>query len=189
MSSIDKLIADLCPDGVPFKTLGDVATLSRGQSITKSQTNVGPVPVVAGGRSPAYYHDKSNRSGETVVIAGSGAYAGFVSWWAKPIWVSDAFSVVSNGAELLNRYCYHLLLSRQEEIHALQSGGGVPHVYPKHVAELRVPVPPMVVQEEIVRILDKFTALEAELEAELETRRQQFEYYRTQLLTFKELEA
>ena len=182
MSSIDKLIAEMCPDGVPFRRLGDIATLSRGQSITKSQTTGGLIPVVAGGRSPAYYHDKSNRSGETVVLAGSGAYAGFVSWWDTPIWVSDAFSVVSNGEELLNRYCYHFLQSHQESIHALQSGGGVPHVYPKHVAELRIPTPPLAIQSEIVRILDKFTALEAELEAELSARQAQYQHYRRALL-------
>ena len=49
-----------------------------------------------------------------------------------------------------------------------------------------VPVPPLPVQEEIVRILDKFTALEAELEAELEARRKQYEFYRDRLLTFPE---
>jgi type I restriction enzyme S subunit len=182
VSSINELAAVLCPNGVPFARLGDVAILDRGRSITKAQTNAGAVPVIAGGRSPAYYHDQSNRAGETIVVAGSGAYAGFVSWWDQPIWVSDAFSVVSNSETLLNRYCYHFLLSRQETIHQFQSSGGVPHVYPKHVAELQIPIPPVEVQSEVVRVLDKFTTLEAELEAELEARSVQFEHYRRTLI-------
>lgn len=52
------------------------------------------------------------------------------------------------------------------------------------LAKIVVPVPPLPVQEEIVRILDSFSSLEAELEAELEARRKQYAYYRNELLTF-----
>ena len=85
MSRIDALIAELCPDGVEFKPLGEVADIKRGTSITKTAVTQGDVPVIAGGRTPAYFHNVSNRDGETIVIAGSGAYAGFVSWWDQPI--------------------------------------------------------------------------------------------------------
>lgn len=53
--------------------------------------------------------------------------------------------------------------------------------------EIPIPVPPMAVQEEIVRILDKFTTLEAELEAELDCRKRQYEFYRDRLLSFDTL--
>ena len=65
--------------------------------------------------------------------------------------------------------------------------GSLPQISLPVTEELLIPVPPQPVQEEIVRILDKFTALEAELEAELEARRKQYEYYRDRLLTFKPL--
>ena len=52
---------------------------------------------------------------------------------------------------------------------------------------IQIPLPPLSVQQEIVRILDKFTQLEAELEAELEGRKRQYEYYRNKLLTFNEI--
>ena len=72
----------------------------------------------------------------------------------------------------------------------MKKGSGVPHVYPKDLGVLEIPVPPLSVQQEIVRILDKFTQLEAELKAELETelkcRKQQYEYYRDKLLTSDE---
>lgn len=53
------------------------------------------------------------------------------------------------------------------------------------MAKIHVPVPPLPVQEEIVRILDSFSSLEAELEAELEARRKQYTHYRDELLKFE----
>ena len=189
MSRLAELIEELCPDGVEYRALGDVAELKRGQAVTRKEIVEGQVPVIAGGREPAYYIDRPNRQGETIVIAGSGAYAGFVSFWNEPIFVSDAFSIVVDRGTLQPRFVYHWLRGRQETIHALKSGGGVPHVYPKDVAKLRCPIPPLEVQREIVRILDQFTTLEAELEAELEARRAQYEHYRTHLLSYDSLAA
>ena len=189
MSRLAELIEQLCPDGVEYRALGDVAELKRGEAVTRKEVVEGQVPVIAGGREPAYYIDRSNRQGETIVIAGSGAYAGFVSFWDEPIFVSDAFSIVVDRSVLQPRFVYHWLSGRQEAIHALKSGGGVPHVYPKDVAKLRCPVPPQEVQREIVRILDQFTTLEAELEAELEARRTQYARYRTHLLSYESLAA
>ena len=189
MSRLADLIAQLCPDGVEYRALGDVAELKRGQVVTRKEIVEGQVPVIAGGREPAYYIDRPNRRGETIVIAGSGAYAGFVSFWNEPIFVSDAFSIVVDRGTLQPRFVYHWLRGRQETIHALKSGGGVPHVYPKDVAKLRCPIPPLEVQREIVRILDQFTMLDAELEAELEARRTQYEHYRNHLLSYDSLAA
>lgn len=186
---IDKLL-----DGVEveWKALGNVSDIKRGTSITKKTVIEGDVPVIAGGRTPAYYHNVSNREGQTIVIAGSGAYAGFVSWWEQPIFVSDAFTVKPNRS-LLPRYCYHFLLNMQQQLHEFKSGGGVPHVYPRNVAPIQIPIPcpdnpkkSLEIQAEIVRILDAFTELTTELTAELNLRRQQYNYYRDQLLSFEE---
>ena len=180
---------------VSWKPLGEVAQIKRGTSITKKDIKPGDVPVIAGGRGPAYYHNQSNRTGQTIVVAGSGAYAGFVSWWEKPIFVSDAFSVKPSPG-LVPRYCFHWLLSLQGRIHGLKSGGGVPHVYPRDVAPLDIPIPcpndrekSLAIQGEIVRILDSFTEMTAELTAELEARKKQYNHYRDQLLTFEKDEV
>lgn len=177
---------------VEWKTLGSIAELKRGTSITKKDVIDGTIPVVAGGRTPAYYHNTSNRDGQTIVIAGSGAYAGFVSWWEEPIFVSDAFTVKPHNI-LLPRYCYHFLMNMQQQLHDFKSGGGVPHVYPRDVSPILIPIPcpdnpekSLAIQSEIVRILDKFTALTAELTAELNMRKKQYNYYRDQLLSFDE---
>lgn len=71
----------------------------------------------------------------------------------------------------------------------MQSGGGVPTINTKKVGSLEIPLPPIEVQTEIVRILDKFTSLEAELEAELDCRKRQYEYYRDKLLSFENVEG
>ncbi|WP_248790004.1 restriction endonuclease subunit S [Escherichia coli] len=180
---------------VEWKTLGSIAELKRGTSITKKDVIDGTIPVVAGGRTPAYYHNTSNRDGQTIVIAGSGAYAGFVSWWEEPIFVSDAFTVKPHNI-LLPRYCYHFLMNMQQQLHDFKSGGGVPHVYPRDVSPILIPIPcpdnpekSLAIQSEIVRILDKFTALTAELTAELTMRKKQYNYYRDQLLSFDEGEV
>ncbi|HBN1900219.1 TPA: restriction endonuclease subunit S [Escherichia coli] len=192
MSYLEKLL-----DGVEveWKTLGSIAELKRGTSITKKDVIDGTIPVVAGGRTPAYYHNTSNRDGQTIVIAGSGAYAGFVSWWEEPIFVSDAFTVKPHNI-LLPRYCYHFLMNMQQQLHEFKSGGGVPHVYPRDVSPILIPIPcpdnpekSLAIQSEIVRILDKFTALTAELTAELTARKKQYNYYRDQLLSFEEGEV
>lgn len=181
VSKLADLIEEMCPDGVKYCRLGDMATLERGTSITKKDVVPGDVPVVAGGRKPAYFHNTGNRDGKTIVIAGSGAYAGYVSWWEQPIFVSDAFSIKTDDRELGMRYCFHWLDSIQDVLHRSKRGGGVPHVYPRDVAKLKIPVPPLEVQEEIVRILDAFVNLEHSLCAELELRKTQAEEYRDKM--------
>lgn len=186
MNRVAELVAELASGGVSVRGLSDVALLKRGTAITKSQVVEGGVPVIAGGRTPAYFHNQSNRDGQTVVIAGSGAYAGYVSWWEGPIFVSDAFSISPDPSVVDARYCYHWLLAQQETIHSMKTGGGVPHVYAKDVAKLRLPVPPLAIQHEVVSVLDQLTAAGAglieALEAELRARRSQHSYYRDSLM-------
>lgn len=183
MSRLDELIAELCPDGVEYVKLGEVCIFKRGTSITKKDITNGNIPVIAGGQKPAYYCNQANRFNETITVSSSGANAGYVSYWDKPIFVSDAFSVEPNE-RLIIKYLYYFLKNKQHQIYSTKRGGGVPHVYGSDLAPFSIPVPPLPVQQEIVRILDNFTALEAELEAELEARKKQYEYYRDLLLTF-----
>ena len=183
MSKLQELINKLCPNGVEYLNLGDVCEFKRGKSLSSKNVIKGPVPVMAGGQKPSFYHNTPNRTGETIVVAGSGAYAGFVTYWNIPIFVSDAFSVHPND-RLLTKYVFYYLKNFQEKIHATKKGAGVPHVHGSDIAKFSIPVPPIEVQEEIVRILDSFSDYAAELQAELQARKQQYEYYRNLLLTF-----
>ncbi|MCM1443527.1 MAG: restriction endonuclease subunit S [Paludibacter sp.] len=184
MNKIQQLLATLCPNGVEYKPLGEVCEFKRGNSITEATAVCGDIPVIAGGQQPAYYHNVFNRNGETIVISGSGAYAGFVSYWTQPIFVSDAFSIAAKDNCMIPKYLYYYLKHIQNAIHATKRGSGTPHVRPASIADFPIPVPPLVIQEEIVKILDKFSLLSAELEAELESRKKQYDYYRNRLLSF-----
>ncbi|MHB8091113.1 MAG: restriction endonuclease subunit S [Syntrophales bacterium] len=179
-------------DDVKWKTLGAVGKLLRGTAITAKETTDGEIPVVANAPKPIYFHSESNRSGETIVVARSGAYAGLVSFWSQPIFLTDAFSVFPDAAMLKAKFVYYLLKQKQETIHSMKKGSGVPHVRVKDFESYPIPIPPLADQERIVAILDKFDALvndiSAGLPAELNARHKQYEYYRNKLLTFKPLE-
>ena len=184
MKNLETLIQELCPDGVEFVKLGDCCSFKRGTTITAKNAIPGDVPVLAGGQKPAYYHNEANRMGETIVVAGSGAYAGFVSYWTIPVFLSDSFSVEPDD-RLVVKFVYYFLKNIQQKIFATKKGSGVPHVHGSSIEKFEIPLPPIEVQTEIVRILDKFTSLEAELEAELDCRKRQYEYYRDKLLSFE----
>lgn len=184
MTNLETLIQELCPDGVEFVKLGECCTFKRGTTITAKNAIAGDVPVLAGGQKPAYYHNVSNRAGETIVVAGSGAYAGYVSYWTIPVFLSDSFSVQPDN-RLVVKFVYYFLKNIQQKIFATKKGSGVPHVHGSSIAKFEIPLPPIEVQTEIVRILNKFTSLEAELEAELDCRKRQYEYYRDKLLSFE----
>ena len=173
---------------VEWKPLSLVSEMQRGKTITAKSTNEGKIPVISGGQKPAYYHSESNRDGKTITVAGSGAYAGYIMYWEEPIFVSDAFSIKTDESLLQIKYVYHFLLQNQQKIYAMKKGSGVPHVYPKDIGTLMIPIPPLPVQTEIVKILDALTALTSELTSELTLRRKQYEYYREKLLSFDSLE-
>ena len=179
MSKIDELLKD---EKVEWKKLGDVCEFKRGQTITKKDITNGDIPVIAGGQKPAYYHNLSNRSGITIAVSGSGAYAGFISYWEQPIFLSDAFSIEPNES-LNKRYLYHWLMSIQNKIFELKQGSGIPHVYSRDLGRFEIPIPSMETQEKIVKTLDKFTNYVTELQAELQARTKQYEYYRDMLLS------
>ena len=159
--------------------LGDVCELTRGQTITKKTAIEGNIPVIAGGQTPAYYHNQSNRTGENITVSGSGAYAGFISYYNEPIFVSDAFTICAKKDEnkILNKYIYALLKSKQDEIYLLRAGAGIPHVYPKDFANMMIPLPPLDVQKQIVdEIENKQSAINhaREIIKNLERERQYF---------------
>lgn len=140
--------------------LGEVCEIKRGNSLTKKDAVDGDIPVIAGGQQPAYYHNQYNRQGECITVAGSGAYAGYIGYHNTPIFVSDAFTIIpKDSSQLLTKFLYHLLKNQQDSIYAKQTGIGVPHIYPKDFAVIQIPLPPLEVQEEIVKELECYQAI------------------------------
>ncbi len=185
------LLHTLVPKGVEFRKLGEVCDFQKGKSITKKAVTFGKVPVISGGRQPAYYHNEANRSGETIAISSSGVYAGYVSYWDIPVFLADSFSVSPKQKTLMPKYLFHYLITQQDAIHATKSTGGIPHVYSKDLQNFLIPIPPLEIQQEIVKILDQFSLLTTDLlagiPAEIKARKKQYEYYREKLLAFKPL--
>ena len=73
----------------------------------------------------------------------------------------------------------------KSKLNSVKNSSSQGYLKAEHIEKIQIPIPPLPIQQEIVTILDKFTALEAELEAELEARSRQYEYYRNQLLAFE----
>lgn len=188
MNRVEELIQQLCPNGVEWKKLGEVCEFCRGTVITQKEAIKGDIPVISGGQTPAYFHNTANRPSNTIVVAGSGAYAGFVSFWEIPIFVSDAFTVEPHE-DLYVKFVFYFLKTIQDKIFLTKKGAGVPHVHGSSIRNFEIPVPPLPIQQEIVRILDTFTELQKELTANLQTeldaRKKQYAYYRDWLLSFE----
>ncbi len=179
--------------GVRWVPMGEVALFRRGTAITEKDVRPGEIPVVANGPVPVYFHDTVNRTGETIVVARSGAYAGAVSYWDVPLFLTDAFSIHPDANLLRPKYVFYWLSAQQDRLHGMKKGGGVPHVRVKELELEAIPIPALSEQVRIVAILDKFDALVNDLSiglpAELAARRKQYEYYRDRLLTFEEAVA
>lgn len=187
MSKIEELIKKHCPNGVEYVKLGDIAQVSRGVRVVKNQLSDSGFPVYQNCLTPMGYYDKSNcPKGTSFVICGGAA--GNVGYTDVDCWAADDCEYIQcDDKVVLSRYIYYCLVSNQHFLMSQVRKASIPRLSPSVIKELIVPVPPLPVQEEIVRILDKFTTLEAELEAELEARRKQYEYYRDKLLSFNNL--
>ena len=133
-------IRDGVPEGWDMKTLGDLVEVTKGRNITKNSAQYGSVPVVAGGLSPAYYHDTANAVGPVITVSASGANAGYVNLYYEDIWASDCSYISSTSTDRLY-YLYLLLKSKQRDIFGFQKGAAQPHVYPKDLKRLSLLAP------------------------------------------------
>jgi len=140
----------------PLVNLGDVCDIARGATITRNQVVKGNIPVIAGGQTPSCFHNQSNRTGETITVSASGAYSGFVAYFDEPIFASDCSTIKPNEQRLITKFLFHLLKSKQADIYALQVGMGQPHVSPKDLVKLQIPLPPLDVQKEIVTEIEGY---------------------------------
>ena len=204
MSKLDELIKELCPDGVEYKELNSVCRFQNGFSFKSPLFKSSGLPIlritnISNGEikdSDFVYFEKSDykedlsnyevKKGD-VVVAMSGATTGKIgyNYSNNTYYLNQRVGLfVPNENKLSKRYLFHWLTSQSNNILNISSGSGAqPNLSSVKMMEFIIPIPPLPVQEEIVRILDKFTSLTAELTAELTARRKQYEYYRDSLLT------
>lgn len=194
MNEIEKLIAELCPNGVEWKELGDreVAKLSRGKVMSKQflEENRGVFPVYSSqtanngeiGRISTFDFD-----GEYITWTTDGANAGTVFYRQGKFSITNVCGLVDiQSDKLLTKFVYYYLtISTKKHV---SSGMGNPKLMSNVMSKIKIPIPPLKIQEEIVKTLDKFTEyvtkLTSELTSELTLRQKQYEYFRDKLLTF-----
>ncbi|MDR0801594.1 restriction endonuclease subunit S [Fluviicola sp.] len=151
-------------------SLIDVSIIQKGTSITKEKTVEGSIPVVAGGKEPAYFHNVSNRNGNIITISASGAYSGFVNYFDNPIFASDCNTVNSKDENNIStKLIYLFLKSIQEEIYGLQRGQAQPHVYAEDLSTIKIPLPPKEIQQKIVSETEVIEEKEKKAKEEVES--------------------
>ncbi|GAA8724322.1 restriction endonuclease subunit S [Helicobacter pylori] len=186
------LLQTLAPKGVEFRKLGEVCEIIRGKRVTKKEIlDKGKYPVVSGGIGFMGYLNEYNREENTITIAQYGT-AGFVNWQNQKFWANDVcFSVIPKET-LINRYLYYVLTNMQNYLYSISNRSAIPYsISSNNIMQITIPIPPLEIQQEIVKILDQFSILTTDLlagiPAEIEARKKQYEYYREKLLAFKPL--
>ncbi len=187
MNRLKQLLTKLCPNGVRYVNIGSIVYYEQPSKYIVKSTSYSDnfeIPVLTAGQSFILGYTNEienlyNASKENPVII-------FDDFTAAFKWVDFPFKVKSSAIKILKakseettlRYIFHIM-------------GRINYFSNEHkrlwisiYSKISIPLPPLPVQEEIVRILDKFTELNAELNAELNDRKQQYEYYRNKLLTF-----
>lgn len=130
----------IIPEDWEVKKLGEIANIVKGQLITANTAIPDGIPVIGGGMTISYFHNKPNRTGITITVSASGAYAGYVSIHNYPIFASDC-STINESESYDIFFLYYSLLNKQKEIYGLQTGGGQPHVYPEQLRNLFITIP------------------------------------------------
>lgn len=194
MSKLEKLIQQYCPDGVEYYKIKDVYKRIKGTPITAGKmkeiaTPDGSVRIFAGGKTVINANEKdipnANITRVPAVLVQSRGVIDAV-YYDKPFTFKNEMWAYTTFNQKSVKYLYYILKSNIQTFRDAASGmGALPQISLGVTEEFEIPVPPLPVQEEIVRVLDAFTELQAELQAELQKRLQQYNYYRDNLLSFE----
>lgn len=191
MNRIEKMLQELCPNGVEYKKLGEVCEIldSKRRPVAKGKRTQGIYPYY-GANGIQDYVDDYIFDGTFILLGEDGSVINtdkspVLNWATGKIWVNNHAHILSEISSMANlRYLYFALQTK--DVSGIVRGTP-PKLNQENLRNIEIPVPPLPIQEEIVRILDHFTELTAELQAELQARKEQYEYYRNKLLTFTKI--
>lgn len=194
MSKLNDLIKELCPDGVEYKKLGSFTKILRGKRLTKNLlSDEYEFCVYHGGLEPLGKFKNYNRNENTVMIINVGASAGTIGFCKEKFWSSDGCFCVENNDSFSSRYLYYYLSNNENYFQSKVRKAGIPTLDASVVENYIIPLPPLPVQCEIVRILDNFTALTSALTsaltAELTAQRKRYSGFLNSLLSFEGRDA
>ena len=188
-SKLNQLLAELCPEGVEFEKLGELLDYEQPTKYIVKSTKYDhnyKTPVLTAGQSFILWYTNeddwifmANKENPAII---------FDDFTTSFHWVDFDFKIKSSAMKILRWKWGNSYVKLRFIYYAMKCISFTPADHSRHwiskYSNFQIPIPPLPVQEEIVRILDKFTSLEAELEAELEARKCQYEFYRNQLLAF-----
>lgn len=197
MNRIEQLIEELCPEGVECQMLVDVAKILYGfpfqsNMFTDDEKYIPLIRIrdIKQGKGSIYF--KGSFSSEFIIkrgdmIVGMDGDFNLNKWNDRDSILNQRVCKIESKNENItnNNYLFHLLIPLFKKIESETSGSTVKHLSAKAINNISIPIPPLPIQQEIVNILDTFTALDASLQAELEARRKQYKHYRNQLLNFE----
>ncbi len=189
MSKISDLIKQICPDGVEWMKIGDIAEVNTGSSNGNEAEENGLYPFFVRSQSVkrknTYEFDD-----EAIIIPGEGGI-GQIFHYIKGKYAlhQRVYRIKINAIFVDSRFVYYYFTSYFKK-YILQKAvnATVISIRKPMIEDFRIPVPPLSIQQEIVRVLDNFSELTAELQAEMQARKSQYEYYRNQLLSFSDAE-
>jgi len=151
-----------------MKNINDLCIFKSGKQLSKSKFKEGIYPVIGGGQQPTGFHNEFNKDKNTILCSSSGAYAGFISKYDSEVWASDCFSIHSKDKKILDeKYLYYYLKSIQLNIYKLQTGTAQPHIYPKSLESIKIPIPSMEQQISIIEFYENNQKKINELEDEI----------------------
>ncbi|MCK9452069.1 MAG: restriction endonuclease subunit S [Bacteroidales bacterium] len=202
MNKIEQLIQQLCPDGVEFKELQEVVYLTMGTSpagntfvsnpndgieFHQGKTSFGNEIIK---HSSIYTTSPIKVAEPNSLIMSVRAPVGDTNLTNRKIAIGRGLCSMVGKNALMTKFLYYFINENINTFKNKSNGSTFEAINTQEIKKIKIPIPPLPIQQEIVTILDKFTRLEAELEAELEARRKQYEYYRNELLNFdgKEVE-
>jgi type I restriction enzyme S subunit len=186
LPKIDKMIKELCPNGIITSNFESITTnLSSGKNTMKNTTGEYPV---YGSTGKIGFTNEYKYEGNSILIARVGANCGLVYFVSEKYDVTDNTILVKIKTNQNIKYFFYLL--KNMNLNQFAKGGGQPLITSSLLKSLEIPLPPLEIQNEIVKILDSFSDLVTSnsegLPAEIKARKQQFEYYRNKLLNFEE---
>lgn len=181
MSKINDLIKKLCPNGVEYKRIKDICIILKKGTLKTTDLLESGYPVINSGRNLYGYYNQYNNDGNAFTVAARGEYAGYINYFSDKFWAGGlCYPYKSKSEELFNtKFIYYCLKNIEKIIRReIVSDGSIPALNKGNLDLITIPIPPIDVQKEIVQILDKF----GELEAELEARKSQYEFWRGKML-------
>ena len=197
MNKIQQLIQQLCPEGVEYRKLEEVVNLTMGTSPSGDtfSSNVNEGIEFHQGKSffgneiinhSNIYTTKPIKIADTnSIIMSVRAPVGDTNITNREIAIGRGLCSMTGKDNLSTKFLYYFINENIQLFKNKSSGSTFESINTQEIKSILIPIPPLPIQHEIVNILDKFTRLEAELEAELEARKKQYEYYRNQLLCFE----